>query len=306
MTRLRPVSEGCYQRLIGHYGNAARAWLATVPTLLTQAARRWRLDIAGYHDAGHASVLAVAATSTGVPVMLKAWFDPSRYIRETGALSQWRGGPVPRLLHAADDLYIAALTLIADMPGGRPAPAADEEKVAAGLRQLHSFSVAAAVGGTPSLDDYLAEQMLPRIRRRSDQFGGNLPADCLIAGRRAAARLNLGARRPLLLHGDLYQENIPFDQNGRPVFLDPLPMIGDPAFDWAFWTVYYDLMRDPVHRLQLAGTYAEIPVEELLPWCLTLSLDGLLYYYEYADSRLGRMVEVIKTLAAVPVSTSPC
>jgi len=101
-----------------------------------------------------------------------------------------------------------------------------------------------------------------------------------------------------LLHGDLYQENVPFSQPGDPVFIDPLPMIGSPAFDWAFWTVYYDLARDPLPRLRLAAATSSVPVEVMLAWCLTLCLDGLLYYREVDDPRERRMRQVMEALGA--------
>lgn len=294
---LGPVSDGCHGRLVGHYGAEVRPWLDSVPDLLAQAARRWSLRISGYHDAGHASALAVAVTSGGVSVMLKAWFDPSRYRSETSALNVWRDGPVARLLHTADDLCIAALALVADRPGGCPPPTGDEERVAGALRHLHSLGESGADAGAPSLGPYLAGEVLPRIRQRDRQFGSALPEACRTVGRKAVATLVPSGRREVLLHADLYRENIAFTEAGRPVFLDPLPMVGDPAFDWAFWTVYYDLARDPVCRLRLASAHAGIAVPELLRWCLTLCFDGLLYYYETADPRAGCMAEVTTSLA---------
>jgi streptomycin 6-kinase len=255
------------------------------------------MRINGYHDAGHASVLAIATTSDGGAVMLKAWFDPSRYRSETKALSVWRDGPVPRLIHTSDDLRIAALALVAEQPGGCPQPAGDEERVAKALRHLHAIDGHDAVGIARPLGEYLACEVLPRVRQRDHQFGSTLQDACRSAGWEAIATMVPSGRRDVLLHADLYQENIAFTSAGRPVFLDPLPMVGDPVFDWAFWTVYYDLTRDPLSRLLLASANAGIAAAELLPWCLTLCFDGLLYYYETADLRAGRMAEIMTSLA---------
>lgn len=295
---LGPVSEGCRGRLVRHYGNTADTWLDSVPDLLASAADRWQLRISGYHDAGHASALAAAATVAGTPIVLKTWFDPARYRAETSALAAWRDGPAARLLHLADDLCVAALSMVADRPGGDVPPPGDEERVAGALQHLHSLGVGEAKADVPPLGQYLLAEVVPRIRRRDQRFSRVLPEACVLAGRQAVAKLTPGGRREVLLHADLYRENIAFDEAGRPVFLDPLPMIGDPAFDWAFWTVYYDLARDPRCRLRLAAAYSAIPVSELLPWCLTLCFDGLLYYHETADPRMGRMAEVMVSLAA--------
>lgn len=294
---LEPVSEGCRRRIVAHYGARACRWLDSVPDLLAQAAHRWNMQVNGYHDAGHASALAVATTSDGEAVMLKAWFDPSRYRSETKALSVWRDGPVAQLIHTADDLRIATLALVAEQPAGCALPAGDEDSVARALRHLHTIDGHDAVGIVPPLGEYLAGEVLPRVRRRDQQFGGALPYACRSAGWEAIATLVPSGRRDVLLHADLYRENVAFTSAGRPVFLDPLPMVGDPVFDWAFWTVYYDLARDPVRRLQLSSARAGIAEAELLPWCLMLCFDGMLYYRETADPRADRMVEVMSSLA---------
>ena len=295
---LGPVSEGCRRRLADHYGAEVCPWLDRVPDLLTQAAHRWNMHLIGYHDAGHASALAVATTSDGASVMLKAWFDSIRYRSETKALRVWCDRPVARLIHTADDLRIAALDMVAEQPGGCPLPIGDEDRVARALEHLHALGGRSHVG-FPPLGEYLAGEVLPRIRQRDRQVGATLSDACRSAGWQATATLAASGRRDVLLHADLYRENIAFTPAGLPVFLDPLPMVGDPAFDWAFWTVYYDLARDPVGRLRLSSARAGIAVSDLLPWCLMLCFDGLLYYRETADPRVGRMAEVIASLANV-------
>jgi streptomycin 6-kinase len=74
--------------------------------------------------------------------------------------------------------------------------------------------------------------------------------------------------------------------------------LGDPAFDWAFFIVYFDLARDPVPRLHAASLVSRIGIRALAPWCLRLCLDGLLYYREASDDREHRMEEVMSALAA--------
>ena len=88
-------------------------------------------------------------------------------------------------------------------------------------------------------------------------------------------------------------------RNGSPVFIDPLPMAGDPVFDWAFWTVYYDLARDPSERLSAAACASGMSLTRLLPWCLMLCLDGLLYYVESADPRATTMIEIMTLLGGL-------
>ena len=289
---LGAVPATARRRLVDHYGPAVDCWLDAVPGLLTEAAFRWRLKLVGYHDAGCASAIAVARTADGQALLLKAWYDRGRYAQETAALRTWPTRRVPEVLHVADDLAVAAVELIGGQPGGAARPSGEYEAVALALADLHATT--AEPGLFPRLGDHLATVILPRIEWRLRTVGGNVPSACL----EALARLEPAAGKSALLHGDLYRENVVFDRDARPVYVDPLPMVGDPVFDWAFWVVYYDLLRDPVPRLRLATAVSEVPLPDLLPWCLTLCVDGLLYYRETRDPREPRMGDVMTTLAA--------
>ncbi len=289
-----PVTTGARQRLTGHYGAAANEWLNSVPTAIADAAAQWSLTVTGYHDSGCASVIAHASDGDHVSRVIKAWYDPDRYRREIAALRLWGPPVAPAVTHAADHLAMAALRLVADRPGGAAAPAGEYDAVAYSLHRLHSRT--AAPEGFPGLDGYIDGEVRPRIHRRASVIGAKIPESCLIWGMAAVNRLSMRLEERLLLHADLYRENVLFDHDGRPVFIDPLPMTGDPVFDWAFWTVYYDLTRDPSHRLLTAARVGGICPTRLLPWCLTLCLDGLLYYVETADPRVVRMIEVMTVL----------
>ncbi len=291
---LGPVTTGARLRLTGHYGPDVNRWLDSVPRAIDAAATAWNLTVTGYHDAGCASVIALACDDEHTPYVIKAWYDPGRYRREVAALRRWALRLAPEVTHAADHLAVAAMRLVADRPGGAAAPADEYDAVAHGLRRLHSRAMAPTA--FPSLASYLEGEVLPRIHRRAVAVGGRVPASCLLRGMAAVDQLPARSDEPVLLHADLYRENVLFGPDGSPVFIDPLPMVGDRAFDWSFWTVYYDLGRDPSERVLTAVGVGSICVARLLPWCLMLCLDGLLYYIETADPRAARMVAAMKAL----------
>ena len=89
--RLEEVSSACRRRLVNHYGSAVEPWLAMVPAMLGEVAERWRLSLDGYYDAGCASVLARACDSDGHAVLIKAWFDRSRYASLSASSSRIDG-----------------------------------------------------------------------------------------------------------------------------------------------------------------------------------------------------------------------
>jgi streptomycin 6-kinase len=295
---LCPVPVGCRDRLTKHYGPAAQVWLDVVPHLLDLAAARWDLDPVGYHDAGHSSVLAVA-NSRGGRLMLKAWYDRTRYANETTALALWGGAGAGRVRAAAADLAVAAIDLIGGRPGGAEPPPDEYPVVAHGINRLHATN--ADVTGLPSLADYLSHEVMPRIDWRTQRLGADIPEPCLDA----LARVYPDEHQTVLLHGDLYRENVAFDERGQPVFVDPLPMVGDPLFDWAFWVVYYTT-GDQLGRLPIAVKAAGVGVGDLLPWCLMLCVDGLLYYRDSGDPRAPHMFQVIHALAALDREVAPC
>ncbi|WP_181442321.1 aminoglycoside phosphotransferase family protein [Streptomyces tateyamensis] len=277
------------------------SWLARAPELFVKAAQRWGLILDRYHDAGHASLLMVThERSNGRTILLKAWPEDKRYRNEVIALALWVGGPAVRVLHQADDLGIAALELVGTEPGGSAPPGADEYSVVAdALARLHALGQAPGSHhpALPRLGDFLADEMLPRVRRRMELQGPRPPLDGAALGQRLVEQLRQDPVGAVVLHADIYRENVLFDRERNPVLADPLPMVGDQIFDWAFWTVYYDLGRGTRARFEIAVRTAGLDPRRLRRWSLALCVDGLLYYREVEDDRVSVMEHVIAGLA---------
>ncbi|MFE1249634.1 phosphotransferase [Streptomyces sp. NPDC058766] len=296
---LGEVSPECRRRLITHYGPEVSVWLDAVPTLLEEAAERWKLTLGAYHDAGHASVVVMAGTLEGRPLLLKAWADPTRFRNEVTALRLWAGGPTTGVVEAADDLAVAALEMIGGRPGGDERPPRELQTVAAALQGLHTIGRRQRrPRELSSLTSYLHQEVRPRVRRRLESVDVGQWQEHVDAALPALVPLEEDGGRATVLHADLYRENVLFDWLGHPRLIDPLPMVGDAAFDWAFWTVYYELGHGTDARLAAAARISRIPVPVLAPWCRALALDGLLFYLETGDPRGATMAEVLAWLSA--------
>lgn len=301
---LGEIPAGSRHRLLAHYGPAVEPSLDSVPERLARAAERWKLSLGEYHDAGHASVLATAAGLDGRPLLLKAWVDPSRFRHEVEALRLWARGPTAEVVHAGGDLATAALELVGGRPGGADRPRGESQTVAAALQGLHTLGRhRRRPERLPLLTDHLAREIRPRIGRRLRELDLGSRRPLVRAGLPAVTDLEEGSRRATVLHADLYRENVLFDRLGHPRLIDPLPMVGDPAFDWAFWTVYYDLGRGTTRRLGIGSRVSRIPVPVLVRWCRLLAVDGLLFYMESSDPRAAPMATVLGDLLATAAAS---
>ncbi|MFG2680787.1 aminoglycoside phosphotransferase family protein [Streptomyces sp. NPDC048392] len=270
-----------------------------MPTLLEEVAERWKLTLGAYHDAGHASVVVTAGTLEGRPLLLKAWADPTRFRNEVTALRLWAGGPTTGVVEAADDLVAAALEMVGGRPGGCERPPRELQTVAAALQGLHTIGRRQRrPRELPSLTSYLYQEVRPRVRRRLESVDAGPWQGLVNSAVPALVALEEDGGRATVLHADLYRENVLFDWLGHPRLIDPLPMVGDAAFDWAFWTVYYDLGHGTDARLATAARISRIPVPVLAPWCRALALDGLLFYLDTGDPRAPRMADVLAWLSA--------
>jgi streptomycin 6-kinase len=295
---LGEVPSGCRRRLIDHYGPAAEAWLPAAPRLLAEAAERWKLSLKEYHDAGHSSAVALATTVDGTPVILKAWFEPLRYRHEIAALTVWAGGPTVDVIEAADDLSVAALALVGGQPGGAGPIGCERQMVAAAIQGLHSLGRLRPRPDVPSLADFRQEVVVPRIRQRLHSLDLGPWKTLVEEACEGLPALREDSTRTTVLHADLYRENVIFDRGGHPRLIDPHPLVGDAAFDWAFWTVYYDLEQEVADRLATAARISRVPVPEIAPWCRALALDGFLYYWEIDDPAMPKIAKVLSSFMA--------
>ncbi|MFF4114805.1 aminoglycoside phosphotransferase family protein [Streptomyces sp. NPDC001714] len=295
---LGDVPLGCRRRLLDHYGPAAESWLRDAPFLLAEAAERWQLSLKSYHDAGHASAVALANSLDGRPLILKAWYEPLRYRHETAALRTWAGGPTAEVVDFADDLAVAALELVGSRPGGSVPIGCNRQVVAAALQVVHKLGQRRTNPDLPTLDYFVQEVMLPRIRQRARSLDLGTRSALVEEVCAGLPSLREDPTRTTVLHADLYPENVIFDGAGHPRLIDPHPLIGDAAFDWAFWTVYYDLEAEVTERLTTAARMSRIPIPHITPWCRALAVDGLLYYAEIGDPAEPKIEQVLSLLMA--------
>ena len=295
MARNHHIPIGAAARLTEHFGPTVTTWLDQVPDTVDRAARIWNIDLRDFHDAGWTSIISVGADAVGDAVVLKATPDRDRFLRERSALMHWKSAGAVELIAADDEHQVLLLRAVGAVPGGARRPANHEERVAAALARLH-HDEALNLTGVPLLTDYYRSEVLVRIERRTRSLDHPIPRAVVEAVTALCVRFGDDAQYATsLLHSDLYAENILFDGTGTPVFIDPLAHVGDMAFDWAFWSIYYTASEGFERRLGLCKTYAPCPIARIAEWSATLAADGALFYIETDDQRASEMLRILST-----------
>jgi len=88
---------------------------------------------------------------------------------------------------------------------------------------------------------------------------------------------------PSLIHGDLWSGNLIFDEQGKPVFIDPAIYYGHPEMDWAMLSLFGSYpeaaMRSYSNIIPLENNYFEREkIYQLYPLLVHLVLFGRSYY----------------------------
>lgn len=212
-----------FRAFVARIGGAdGRAWIATLPVRLDELASAWGLTLGSELPGGLLACVVEATTADGADAVLKLPSPWACVADELASLRLWQGRGAPSLLAADEER--GALLLERIRPGGLALDATAED-VAALLDLLH----VTAAHGLPQLE--------LKVRRRLERA----VAEGRARGRRlewawdALARLAVGAPAPVLVHGDFDERNLLCCGRRGLCAIDPLPAVGDGAYDAAYW-----------------------------------------------------------------------
>jgi streptomycin 6-kinase len=288
--------------VVGQLGRveAARPWLAELPSLVAQVREAFGVRLSPPLHGGSCSWVAPAELPDGTPVIVKIGWPHREMYGEPAALRAWNGRGAVRLL--AHDPRRHALLLERCEPGRQlvSSPGGAAERLRAGcgvLRLLWDAPPARDAGPArpaPAADGIeeigeaaadwadLVEERMARIRPGYDP---GLVAE----GARLLRDLPRSAPRRVLLHGDFNPGNVLSGQRGW-LAIDPKPMVGDPGYDpWPLLEQIDDPFAHPdparVLRARVALLAGELSLDadRIVWWSVARRVELALWAAHHGD-----------------------
>lgn len=210
-----------------YHGEAGREWLERLPALALEITRRWQLTLEPPFTNGFVDYVTPVRRVDGSPAVLKLCFVDGEFASGAAALRAYDGRTAVGLIEA--DLDAGALLLERLEPGEPLSTLADvtAEMHAAAEVMRGLWQAPASDSALLRMDDWVGQanlrSSLPEHKRSQPWIDRAL---------RRAAELLQGARREVLLHGDLHFDNILSSKRGW-LAIDPKGIIGDPAWELA-------------------------------------------------------------------------
>lgn len=215
--------------IIELHGESGRAWLERLPTILAMCEQRWHLTLGVPFANLSFHYVIPAMRADGTAVVVKAQSPTGEFAEETEALRLFDGHGTVQIL--AYDMNDEVMLLERLLPGTPLRKMADDLKAISiattVMKQMwrpvpleHSFATVEKWG-----EGFL------RLRQHYEGGNGPFPKALLEEAETLYADLSASMTVPMLLHGDLHQDNILATERNVWKAIDPKGLIGEPAYE---------------------------------------------------------------------------
>jgi streptomycin 6-kinase len=231
-------------------GDDGRRWLARLPRLIETCERELDVSVTRALHGGSQNCVLACTGSRGEGFVLKIGFRRETIRREAAGLRAWTAR-VPRLVaylpeHAA--ILLEEIVAGPDRPS-RPSVA----EAAATLRQLHD-------SGSTDVDvPTLVENQYDDLAHLQTPVATVAPL-----ARELLASLAATSPPAVLLHGDYRASNLLYGGDGW-TFVDPYPLLGEPAYDAARWILDAGTLAVEAVARQFAAAYG-LDARRVVAW----------------------------------------
>ena len=211
------------------HGDKGRDWLERLPTILKTCEQRWHLTLDKPFPNLSFHFVIPGVRDDGTQVVVKAHSPTGEFAEELEALRLFDGHGMTQLL--AYDTNDEVLLLERLRPGSSLRKMEDDERAiaiaATVMRQLwrpappvHPFATVEKWG-----------RGFARLRQHYNGGTGPFPKVLIEEAETLYADLSTSMAEPMLLHGDLHQDNILSSERNDWLAIDPKGLIGEPAYE---------------------------------------------------------------------------
>jgi len=244
--------------------SAASAWLAALPRVVDELARRWALRLGPPFAAAHAWV-APAERADGAPAVLKLAFPHFEAEHEADGLRVWNGDGAVRLLEFERSHHALLLERLSPGTPLTLRPRVEQDAVLAGLL-LRLWRVAIPAQPFRPLAELAERWCAEAVARRVAWADAGLMNE----GLRLFEELPRTASTRVLLATDLHAGNVLAAEREPWLAIDPKPFAGDPAYDATqhlLFDVRASLLADPHEAIHSFADLLELSHERVRLWC---------------------------------------
>jgi streptomycin 6-kinase len=293
--------------MIELYGEEGRAWLDRLPDILAACEERWGLTIGAPVGNLSFNYVAPAVLADGTEVILKTGLT-DEFPSQPEALRHFDGHGMAQLL--AYDEHDAAMLMERLMPGISLRVVEDDEaaisaaaevmrKIWRPLPQNHY--------PFPTVGDW--GKGFIRLRKLYDGGTGPILPAMFDKAEQLYAELTASMAEPVLLHGDLHQDNILSAERERWLAVDPKGLIGEPVYETGallrnFWPDILSI-ADPrplmVRRIDQLSAELGFDRERIYNWGFSQAVLSVLWSLE-DTGKIGNealyFVEILNAIKA--------
>lgn len=260
------IPEEFTRLMIELFGEEGRAWLDCLPAHLAICEERWNLTIGAPFSNLSFNYVAPAVRADGTQVILKTGLT-DEFPLQPEALRYFDGHGMARLL--AYDEQNKTMLLERLKPGKSLRTVKnDEVAISAATEVMHKLwrPLPPQHYPFPTVSDY--GKGFARIREMYAGGTGPLPYAMFDKAEKLYAELSLSMAEPVLLHGDLHQDNILSAEREPWLAIDPKGVVGEPAFEAGallrnFWP---DILSIPDPKSLMARRIDQIAAEAGFEW----------------------------------------
>jgi streptomycin 6-kinase len=241
------------------------SWLASLPTMVRDAAHQWSLEIDPPFDGDEVSCAWVAPVTRtdGSRAVLKIGMPHFEGEHEADGLRVWNGDSTVRLLDAAADGRVMLLERCEPGTHLRRLPEDDQDRVIAGiLRRVWCRP------GTPHpfrpLSAMIERWVHETVEHAAEWHDVGLVQD----GLRALEELARPSSHDMLLTTDAHAGNVLRAEREPWLLIDPKPFVGDPAYDATQHLLNCPtrLQSDPMGLIERYADLLEVDAERVRFW----------------------------------------